>query len=146
MSYLYFPFIIQSLLMAYDEHLHLKRGLGLWERLGHPLDTLTVFVPLSLIAINDFTPSRQTIYIILSVFSCLFITKDEWVHSKECSPVENWIHSLLFVLHPMIFIASGILWKYNYNENFLLIQSVLVGIFMIYQIFRWSLTWKQQAE
>jgi len=129
--------------MGYDEVLHNKRGLGVWERMGHPLDTLTVFVPLSMIALNDYTDSRLTRYIILAVFSCLFITKDEFVHHRECSSVETWIHSVLFVLHPMIFLASGILWKNDPDNLFLSLQQVLVGIFMIYQILRWSFLWKQ---
>ena len=143
MSYLYLPFIIQSMLMGYDEVLHNKRGLGVWERLGHPLDTLTVFVPLSMIAMNDYTESRFTMYIILAVFSCLFITKDEFVHHRECSSIETWIHSVLFVLHPMIFLSSGILWKNDPDNFFLSLQPVLVGIYMLYQIVRWSFIWKQ---
>lgn len=143
MSYLYLPFIIQTLLMGYDEILHQRRGLGLWERLGHPLDTLTVFIPLSLIAMNDYSESNLTIFTILSVFSCLFITKDEFVHHRECSALESWIHSVLFVLHPLIFLCSAIIWKNNPENIFLSLQPVLVGIFMIYQIMRWSITWKQ---
>lgn len=143
MSYLYLPFLIQSILMGYDEVLHHKRGLGIWERLGHPLDSLTVFVPLSMIAMNDYNESRLTMYSILAVFSCLFITKDEFVHHRECSSVETWIHSVLFVLHPMIFLSSGILWKNDPNNFFLTLQPALVGIFMIYQILRWSFLWKE---
>lgn len=146
MGYLYLPFIIQSLLMGFDEYLHTKRGLGTWERLGHPLDTLTVFVPLSLICINEFTPERLTVYIILSGFSCLFITKDEFIHTQHCSALENWIHSLLFILHPMIFLSSGVIWKYHPDNEFLAYQATMVGVFMIYQIFRWSIRWKPQTR
>jgi hypothetical protein len=146
MSYLYLPFIFQSILMGIDEHLHRKRGLGMWERLGHPLDTLTVFVPLSYISKNDFSSTRQIVYIILSIFSCFFITKDEFVHARECSPFENWLHSLLFVLHPLIFLCSGIIWRYHPENNFLFIQSLLICIFMIYQVLQWSLKWKQKVR
>lgn len=146
MSYLYFPFIIQSMLMGYDEYLHMKRGLGLWERFGHPLDTLTVLIPLSMIALNDHSESGQNMYIILAVFSCIFITKDEFVHQKECSGVEAWIHSMLFILHPLIFLCSGILWKYDPGNLFISCQPALVGTFMIYQIFKWSLVWKQPLK
>lgn len=143
MSYLYLPFLLQTILMGLDEHIHSKRDLGLWERFGHPLDTLTVFVPISFVAVKDFTDERLTVYVILSVFSCLFITKDEFVHTKVCSGIENWIHSLLFVLHPMIFLCSGLIWKYHPEDEFLTYQAILVGIFMIYQILRWSIRWKQ---
>lgn len=143
MSYLYLPFIIQTFLMMIDEHLHKKRGLGTWERLGHPVDTLTVFVPLAYVATNDFTEDRQTVFIILSVFSCLVITKDEFIHTRECRTFENWLHSLLFIFHPMIFLCTGILWKYHPGNEFINYQAMLVGIFMIYQIMRWSFPWKE---
>ena len=143
---LYLPFILQAILMGIDENFHAKRGLGLWERLGHPLDTLTVFVPLSYIAINENNSNSMIVFIILGVFSCLFITKDEFVHHRECSSTEQWIHSLLFILHPAIFLTSGILWKFYPEDQFIQLQPVLVGIFMIYQIFRWSIPWKQVTK
>lgn len=139
MSLLYLPFVIQSLLMGLDEGLHMKRGLGKWERLGHPLDTLTVLLPLSFIAVTDFSESKLITFIILSAFSCLFITKDEFIHSRECSAFEQWLHSLLFILHPMIFFCSALIWKYSSGNEFLILQPLLIGSFMIYQILRWSL-------
>ncbi len=146
MSYLYLPFILQGILMGVDEKIHVKRGLGTWERLGHPLDTLTVLVPLSFIAFNKYSPGDLTVYVIMAVFSCLFITKDEFVHSKECSGVENWLHALLFVLHPMIFLSAGVLWKDYPESEFLKYQPVVVFVFMIYQILRWSIPWKPQTR
>lgn len=143
MSYLYLPFIIQGILMFFDERIHKKRGLGVWERLGHPLDTLTVFVPLSYVAVNKFSESGLTIFLILAIFSCLFITKDEFIHAEECKGIENWIHSLLFVIHPMIFVATGILWKYYPDNAFLFYQPIVVGVFMMYQVITWSFIWKQ---
>jgi hypothetical protein len=41
--FLFIPFALQMCCMAVDEvHFHRQRGLPRWERLGHPLDTLTV--------------------------------------------------------------------------------------------------------
>jgi hypothetical protein len=142
MSYLYLPFIIQGILMGVDERLHQKRGLSLWEKLGHPLDSLTVFIPLTLAGLRDYSKDRLTVFIVFSVFSCLFITKDEFVHSEECSPFENWLHAVLFVLHPMIFLCTAIIWKYHPTNEFLSLQPLMVGAFMIYQILRWSIPWK----
>lgn len=146
MTFLYIPFILVSLLMGYDEVLHGRRGLGAWEKLGHPIDTLTVFAPLSFIAINEYTYDRLIVFIILAVFSCLVITKDEFIHTQECEPLENWVHSLLFVLHPFIFVSSAIIWKYHPEDNFLTFQSIAVGVFMIYQVLRWSLSWKERSR
>jgi hypothetical protein len=77
------PFTLQMICMAVDEiHFHRRRGLPRWERLGHPLDTLTVlacFVWLLTAAPSAFSLS---VYVGLSAFSCLFVTKDEPTHSK----------------------------------------------------------------
>jgi hypothetical protein len=143
---LYLPFIIQGIMMGFDEKIHKKRGLGAWERLGHPLDTLTVFVPLSMAAINEYSEGGLISFIILAIFSCLFITKDEFIHSKECNQTENWIHSMLFILHPMIFVCTAILWKYHPTDDFPAYQAMAVGAFMVYQVMRWSLTWKEHLR
>lgn len=128
--------------MGIDEKLHHQRGLTLWERLGHPLDTLTVLVTLSYILINDYSEQGQMVYITLSIFSCLFITKDEFIHTEVCSSFEHWLHAALFILHPVIFLCAGLLWKYRPQDGFLNYWVVLTGLFMMYQIFRWSIPWK----
>jgi hypothetical protein len=132
--------------MGVDEKLHWKRGLGRWERLGHPLDSLTVLIPMSLISLTTVTKPLLSAYVVLSAFSCLFITKDEFIHSKECSPFENWLHAVLFIIHPMIFFTSGILWIYHPNDQLLKYQPLLVGMFMLYQVVKWSIPWKQQTK
>ncbi len=44
----YIPFLIQTLVIGLDEfHFHLKRGLPKWERIGHPIDTLSVVLALA---------------------------------------------------------------------------------------------------
>lgn len=143
MNLIYLPFILQGMLMVIDEVLHYKRGLGLWERLGHPLDTLTVFVPLAMVSMNDYSETGLNVFIALGAFSCLFITKDEFVHTKECSSFENWLHSLLFILHPVIFVMTFILWKHHPDNQFIDFQAILIGLFMLYQVIKWSLPWKK---
>lgn len=143
MNALYLPFIMQGILMLIDERIHIKRGLGLWERLGHPLDTLTIFVPLAFISINEFSQEHLTVFIILGAFSCLFITKDEFVHTRDCGGIENWLHSLLFIIHPLIFFCAALLWRDHPEDHFISYQPLIVGGFMLYQIIRWSIPWKQ---
>jgi hypothetical protein len=134
------PVALQGLAMAVDELIfHRKRGLPRWERLGHPLDTLTtalcycwlVFVPAS-------SPHALGIYVALCAFSCLFITKDELVHARLCEPLEVWLHALLFVLHPVVFLAFGLLW-YS-GGNAWLLKGVLgstLGL-LAYQVVYWN--------
>jgi hypothetical protein len=138
---LYLPFILQGILMGVDERLHYRRGLGLWERLGHPLDSLTVFVPLSFAAMNDFTSDNSKAFIILAAFSCVFVTKDELVHARECSGLEHWLHAVLFLLHPVVFLCTWIIWRDSPLSLFLSLQPVFVGTYMTYQVFKWSFPW-----
>jgi hypothetical protein len=40
----------------------------------------------------------------------LLITKDEWVHADQCNAGEHWLHSVLFVVHPVVLITAGLMW------------------------------------
>lgn len=133
------PFAFQGAVMLFDElYFHRKRGLPRWERIGHPLDTLSVLF--CYLFLNLFNPSafNMNIYIGLCVFSCLFVTKDEVVHTEKCEAKENWLHSLLFILHPIAFFAAGTLWQRGIGPNFLFALVLTSFLFMIYQILYWS--------
>lgn len=153
-------FFIQGIAMFFDEfYYHQKRGLPRWEKIGHPLDTLSTLSCFLFLYILPPTERNLIIYAGLAVFSCLFITKDEVVHAKECSPGEQWLHSILFILHPITLIAAVFiwpllhtgtpttvnlvftpenLWAAKYLPLFILGQIVLIIIFMIYQITYWN--------
>lgn len=101
---LFLPFIAQAFVLTFDEfYFHMKRGLPLWERIGHPLDTFTVVLCLSFVLIFPYNQVFLLPFIILAVMSCLFVTKDEFVHKEHCNAKEQWLHSLLFVLHPLVY-------------------------------------------
>ena len=155
------PFAVQGLVMFVDEfYYHHKRGLGRWERWGHPLDTLTVLCCFAVLVFAPTTPFFVILYLIFASFSCVFVTKDEFVHSKECDAGEQWLHALLFILHPVIMIAGGVCWlvsdagnalgqsllKYfNAPEVPTWIHSMLVGQFVLvcafgaYQFVYWNI-------
>jgi hypothetical protein len=103
-------FSLQGGLLLIDEfYFHRRRGLGLWERVGHPIDNLLLFFPLVFAFFRG--PESDTarwIYFGFSALSCLLITKDEWVHTRECGASENWLHALLFVLHPVALGAAAL--------------------------------------
>ena len=139
MPLLILPFLIQGIVMFFDEfYFHRKRGLPLWERIGHPLDSLTVLACYLFILWQPATHANIYIYAGLCTFSCVFITKDEFVHTKFCDAKENWLHAMLFVLHPITFLCAGIIWKENLGANILLIQTIFIAAFMLYQILYWS--------
>ncbi len=141
------PFGLQGLAMFVDEfYFHRNRGLPLWERIGHPLDSLTVFLCYLFLYLQPPTQANMYIYIGLCAFSSIFVTKDEFIHTQHCSAKENWLHAVLFVLHPITFLAAGIVWKENLNLTFLMVQPILIFIFMIYQIFYWSLNGTKKSS
>jgi 2-polyprenyl-6-hydroxyphenyl methylase/3-demethylubiquinone-9 3-methyltransferase len=111
LSALLAPLVVQSTAMGFDElYFHRKRGLGLWERVGHPLDTLTVLACMAWLALAAPSPGHLTVYVGLAAFSCLFITKDEVVHARVCAPGEHWVHALLFIVHPLCLASLALLW------------------------------------
>lgn len=152
------PFLIQTLCMAVDEFwFHRKRGLPRWERIGHPLDTLTVVI--CLVWILCIRPNQRSVlaYVALAAFSCLFVTKDEPVHKRHCPAAEHWLHAVLFALHPIVLSAAALLWpaiqnntppallwgiRYSgFEHRFLAGCSAAMVGFAIYQFVFWNLLW-----
>ena len=138
------PVIFQGIIIFFDEfHFHHKRGLPKWEIIGHPLDTLTVIGCLSFVQFLDFSLNKLSVYIVLAIFSCLFITKDEAVHNEFCDAKEQWLHSVLFILHPLVLISFGVMWYltaegiHNF-EPFLYGQLFILLTFLTYQIIYWG--------
>ena len=135
------PFIIQAPLIIFDEWVfHRKRGLPRWERIGHPLDTLSVVLSLALPAFFTYSPLFLKIYIALAILSCLMVTKDEWVHKHHCPAAEHWVHAMLFLNHPILLTAAAFLWAsgISWLVGFLQMQWSLGLIFMLYQTIYWN--------
>ncbi len=134
------------LAMAFDEGVfHRRRGLPKWERIGHPLDTATVALAYGwLVFTSPAAPHALSVYVALCVFSCLFVTKDEFVHAKVCSPAEGWLHSILFVLHPVVFLAFGLLWWRGDAAWIVRGQLIMTVLFALYQVFYWSVFWNPE--
>ena len=129
---------LQALILLTDElYFHRRRGLPRWERVGHPLDTASV-VACSVAALT-FEPTRGALigYGLLAAFSCLLVTKDEFVHARRCEPGEHWLHALLFVLHPLVLIGIALLWLAR-ARSILLAQAVATGAFGAYQAIYWN--------
>ncbi len=153
------PFIIQMLCMAADEFcFHRKRGLPRWERIGHPLDTLTVISCLLWIIFVQPTRLAVLAFVAMAVFSSAFVTKDEPIHRVHCTAAEQWIHAILFLLHPIVLGCAALLWpavagsvppqfswaiQYSGFERPFLIGTCLLMIgFGIYQFVFWNLLWR----
>jgi hypothetical protein len=133
------PLGAQALAMLVDElHYHRRRGLPRWERIGHPLDTLTLLACYAVAIFSSPSPGALGAYAALGVFSCLFITKDEWVHARLATPGEHWLHSFLFVIHPVVLAAVAWLWIER-ERTVILVQAALTTTFGLYQAIYWGL-------
>jgi hypothetical protein len=150
--------------MVVDEfYFHRQRTLPRWERIGHPLDTLTVLLCWSVVWFVPPTPSSITVYAGLGVFSCLFVTKDEWVHKEYCRAGEQWLHALLFILHPLLMVSAGLLWpaigaknpaalssgwiRYEgFERSFFAVNIALTLLFGLYQLVYWNFIWKARSS
>ena len=157
-----FPFLLQGICMAFDEgYFHIRRGLPKWERIGHPLDTITVLICFLWILLVPFSALSLKIYIVLAAFSTIFVTKDEFVHKEHCPASEAWLHAVLFTLHPITLALAGLIWYRIGAETipnwlqflltppfplslFLWGECILMGLFCIYQILFWNFIWKEK--
>ncbi len=139
-AFLVLPALVQALAMLVDEGwFHRRRGLPRWERVGHPLDTITVAACYAwLVATDPGSAHALGIYAGLSTFSCLFITKDELVHKRVCEGWETWLHAILFVLHPIVFLTFGLIWASGKDAWLLRAQLALTLAFAAYQVLYWS--------
>lgn len=140
------PFILQGCAIGFDEfYFHVKRGLPRWERYGHPIDTASLLACLLFILILPQTAKNNIIYLSLSIFSCLCITKDEWVHKHHCNAKEQWLHALLFLNHSLLLFTLYQMWTQREAYHiFLIVQVFIVVLFLIYQVVFWNFIWKKK--
>lgn len=146
-SVLLIPAVLQALAMLIDEAwYHRRRGLPRWERLGHPVDTASVALCYGwLLVSRPGEPHALPIYVALALASSLLVTKDEPVHARRCEPGEHWLHAVLFVLHPIVFVAFGFLW-WSGARWIVAAQLALTVALMIYQLVYWSIWWKPEPR
>ncbi len=158
---LFIPFFAQTAIIFCDEFFfHIRRGLPRWERIGHPLDTLSVILCFAFALLVPFSSLNLKLYIALALFSCIFVTKDEFVHKECCPASEQWLHALLFINHPVVLTTVGVFWCALHGVGFpfflrtllahqeeirffLKIQTLFIGIFFFYQVIYWNFVWKE---
>jgi len=156
------PFALQAVAIALDEGIfHVRRGLPKWERIGHPLDTLSVLVCMGYVLFVPFSTRSLALYIVLAVFSSFLVTKDEFVHKEHCPAAGNWLHAVLFLLHPVTLACAGFIWpvvqgievtpwisRWLNDKDALLFflqgQFCAMTFFLIYQIVFWNVIWKDK--
>lgn len=148
--------------MIFDEgYFHIRRGLPKWERIGHPIDTLSVIVCMLFVLFVPFSNFFLKVYIGLAIFSCILVTKDEFVHKHFCPASENWLHAILFTLHPITLLFAGLIWPVIggvsipnwmlilFNNpaalhRFLYGQVFCMIFFFLYQVIFWNVLWREK--
>jgi len=157
--WLLLPFAVHAGATLVDEFVfHYRRGLPRWERIGHPLDALTALFCLAWVFFAPINGTTVTVYVAAAVFSCLFVTKDEWVHTRQCSAGEHWLHGILFLCHSLVLVAAGLIWPALHGEAFLwgaaseaerqILQAGFIGfmslgfVFFLYETVYWNWFWK----
>jgi hypothetical protein len=158
------PFVLQTLVILLDEGIfHIKRGLPRWERIGHPLDTLSVIACTAYVLFVPFSPSALKWFVVLAIISCLFVTKDEFVHKEHCPASEQWLHALLFLNHPIMLGCLGLIWPVISKKEvpvwlnswqsassqlyvFLFMQGCLMVAFCLYQIIYWNFIYEEDQQ
>lgn len=146
------PFGLQGLAMAVDEFgFHHHRTVPRWEWLGHALDTAVFLACLVCPLLLTPTWPHLRLFGCMAMGSCLLITKDEFIHQRLCSGGEHWLHAVLFILHPIVLVATGCLWvglgaaalgrgstPLALGAWLLLLQALLVSGFLVFQLVYWS--------
>ncbi len=165
MLYLLFsPFLLQALLIIFDEGFyHIRRGLPRWERIGHPVDTFSFVACLCLVQSIPYSTQGLIWFVILTILSCLLITKDEFIHKHHCPASEQWVHAVMFINHPVMLASLGLLWYASSGAShshlitlaiqdkkvvslFLKTQTIFTVAFMIYQIIFWNFIWQEKKN
>lgn len=157
------PFALQALCMVFDEgYFHVRRGLPKWERIGHPIDTCSVLACMAFVLFVPFSKTALVFYICLAAFSSILVTKDEFVHKEHCPAAENWLHAVLFTLHPIMLTTAGFMWPVVQGAEvspwiaqwldakdalhlFLKTQFGVMIAFLTYQIIFWNFIWKEST-
>ncbi len=154
------PFALQALAIGIDEvFFHRRRGLPRWERIGHPIDTFTVLLCMGYVLFVPYSKQAILPYALLAILSSLMVTKDEFVHKEHCPASEQWLHAILFILHPITLLSAALIWpcaqgietaawlsswieKRHLLHSFLIGQVFAMFLFMTYQIVYWNFIWK----
>lgn len=130
---------LQALLLSVDELVyHRRRGLGRFERIGHPVDSFCFFLPLAVQAWLPAEAPYTYVYVVLALLSSLVITKDEFIHVAHCSASEQWLHAMLFVVHAPVLVGLGALWWLDAGSGLRHGAPWMVLGFLTHQIVYWG--------
>ena len=136
--------IIHGILLNIDEHIfHKKRGINKIELWNALFDMALFIAPIFIALFTKFSYWWEKVFIAFCMASCLSIAKNELFY-KGLDVKERLVHSLLYVLHPVILYAYYISWQTNYFDHHYYVwltqlAFMLLGIQSItYRIIYWN--------
>lgn len=136
--------ITHAILFAYDEYiLNKKRELSQGEINSALLDGVLFLGIVALTIFTTYTENLGIVFISLSFLSCISIIKNEFFY-----PVlelrERLVHSILYVLHPLILYAFYLSWEmdfFNNNMSYWMLQLCYLALgfkAMCYHVIYWN--------
>ena len=135
---------LQVILFQLDEYyFHRNRKLSRKEIISAISDGFLYIIPLIIATFTRFQEGRREFYIALSAISCLSIIKNEFFY-PALNVKERVLHSLLYVLHPILLYSFYLSWKGNFFDtfpNFWIFQLLYVAIgfkTVTYQMIYWN--------
>jgi hypothetical protein len=118
--------ITHALLFAYDEYfLKRKRNLSVIEINSSLLDGILYIGLVAMTIFTTYSETLSSIYIAVSVLSCLSILKNELIYPLNINRDERIVHACLYVLHPLILYCFYHSWSLNFfhtNMTYWLLQ------------------------
>ncbi len=136
--------ILHSLLFFYDESLlNKKRELTKFENISVYIDGFFFLVPVAMTLFTNYDSKFNMIYLIMSIFSCLSIIKNELFYT-DLSKRERLVHAALYVLHPLILYAFHESWKQDFFKNNMTYWMLQLGYFILcvkaitYHVIYWN--------
>ena len=142
---LLFLMILQVVIFHVDEYyFHRKRTLSRKEAVGMFIDGALYLPPIVIASFAPFSDFWKTVYIVFSILSCLSIIKNEMFYEHDVTKKERLVHSILYVLHPILLYTFYFSWKGNFfahNLNFWMVQILYMGFgfkTLTHQLIYWN--------
>ena len=142
---LLFLIILHVIIFHIDEYyFHRKRALCRKEVLGMFLDGALYLPPLVIASFAPYNDTWNVVFISFAVLSCISISKNEWFYKDDLSLKERWVHSVLYILHPILLYGFYHSWINNYfvhNLNFWMVQIMYLGFgvkTLTHQLIYWN--------
>ncbi len=128
--------IILGICTSIDLPIHYLRGLGLWEKVSHPIDafciTLSMFLGFKAITLHS--TSLFWAYCIVAVITVVLTYKDEFIHQQECPPFEQVVHAVMFTCIGVSLSIGAVLILLKTGASFFFLGFVVGSIFFLAQI------------